>query len=54
MAHHGADPGPEAAGAEAGRADDGGEDLSAVDVADGQSVDGGDPAQQVQHQHLHL
>ena len=40
--HHGADPGPEWAWAQARGPDHGGEHLGGVDVADCQRVDGGD------------
>ena len=48
--HHGPDPRPEGAAAEAGCPHHGGEDLGGVDVADGQGVDGGHAARQVQNQ----
>ena len=50
MSHHGPDPGPEGAAAEAGCPHHGGEDLGGVDVADSEGVDGGHSARQVQNQ----
>ena len=50
VSHHGPDPRPEGAAAEAGCPHHGGEDLGGVDVADGEGVDGGHAARQVQNQ----
>ena len=50
VSHHGPDPRPEGAAAEAGCPHHGGEDLGGVDVADGEGVDGGHAPGQVQNQ----
>ena len=49
VSHHGPDPRPEGAAAEAGCPHHGGEDLGGVDVADGEGVDSGHSARQVQN-----